>query len=153
MPLPPYLISVGAFICERVLMEVDGVASAIRMIDIFRVAGVPPEAEKDAPLPVVQMFCVVSMKAKPEERAKHTVGITIINTRGESTPQGDPVVVEFAGKPEFGVNAPGGANIALQLNVAVRRFGTCYVCVFLDGEEVCRTPFTLIPPPPVEQKD
>ena len=39
--LPPYLISVSALICERILHERDKVLSAIRIVDIFYVPELP----------------------------------------------------------------------------------------------------------------
>ncbi len=51
MPFPSYVISACAFICERILQEIDYVFSAIRMVEIFYV-GDPPAGSHGA-LPVV----------------------------------------------------------------------------------------------------
>ena len=53
------------------------------------------------------------------------------------------ILTDFTTALESGEDIPGGAIVAIQLNIVVKSYGTCYVCVHLDGEEVIRAPFTI----------
>jgi hypothetical protein len=139
MPLPPYVISASVFVCRYTLQEPDGVVSAIRIVDVFYVSEKPPEFPESA-VPIVQAFACVIIRTVPDHTEEHSLQVKMINTVGEINDLSAPLQVKLAGMVE---NAPGGATINLQLNIGVKRFGTCYVCVYLDGEEVARAPITL----------
>ena len=142
MPLPPYLISANVMVCERILHEADGVISAIRLVDLFTVSEPGPDAPAGV-VPGVQAYALVMFKATPEHTAEHSLEIKLLNTAGELVSLGDPANVTFSTLPELEGKVPKGMTINIQLNLAVKRYGTCYICVSLDGEEVARTPFTL----------
>lgn len=142
MPLPPYIVSANVLVCERVLHEEDGVISAIRIVDVFNVADPPPGAPAGV-VPGVQTHCLVMLKAESGHTASHNLELKFLNTLGELKPMGLATDFNFTSKPEFEMATPVGAAINFQLNVAVRNSGTCYVCVFLDGDEIARTPITL----------
>jgi hypothetical protein len=138
MPLPDFLISANMFVCERVLHEQDGIQSAIRIVDVFYIRGEinPP----DKVIPIVQTNALAIVKSKPGHMEEHELEVTVTNTAGETTSVGKQQV-NFTGRfPDL----PGGVTMALQLNVGVRRLGTCYLALLIDGEQVCRTAFTLM---------
>jgi hypothetical protein len=145
MPLPSFLISVNAFLCERTLIEADGVFSAIRIVDVFlapeQAANVPEEA-----LPLVQAYGCVIIKAVPRHHEEHTIELKMIDTAGEIKELGEPTKARAAAKAGM-EDIPAGITISVQLNIRVKRLGTCYLCLYIDGQEVARTPFTLLRKP------
>ncbi len=142
MPLPPYLISASIFVCERILHEADGVVSAIRIVDIFYVPEPPPSMPENA-LPLVQAYGCAILKSVAGHNEEHSIQLKMINTIGEITVVGEPVKTRIGSTAGL-EKVPGGATINAQLNIGVKRLGTCYLCVEVDGEEVTRAPFTLL---------
>jgi len=140
MSLPPYLISVGAFVCERTLIERDFVVSAIRIIDLIYIPEFPV-ASMENTFPVVQASCCVIFKSIPGHNKQHRVELKLLDTTGELQDLGDPMEVNLESKIE---GLPSGATIAAQLNFGAKLLGTYYLCIYLDQEEVARTPFTLM---------
>jgi hypothetical protein len=152
MPIPSFIISVNLFVCERTLVEADGVLSAIRLIDIFFVPRERPVGVSEEVLPLVQAYGCALLKTKPGYVGQHALEMKTLNTVGEMTSTGDPTIAKIFSKPGM-EDVPGGISIAIQLNIAVKRFGTCYLCLFLDGEEIARSPFTLLPHPSTAKSD
>jgi hypothetical protein len=135
MPLPPHVISVTAFLCEKVLTEPDGVMSAIRIVDLFSVPETSPGVR-----PQIRFYGCVLFKSMPG-RYEHVVQMRILQVDGTTRILGDETVVmaSSSGKDDI----PGGVNIQAEFNIVVQQPGTCYLSVFLDGEEVTRLPFTV----------
>lgn len=147
MPCPE-LLSVAMFICERVLQEADGVTSAIRIVDLFNLPEIPPDAPEGA-LPLIQAYSCAMLKFAPTFSGKHYIQSKMINTKGELVSLGEPL--EYSPQMRAGAEgAPLGLNFTIQMNVAVKNLGTCYLCVYFDGEEIGRTPFTLQRQPPLQ---
>jgi hypothetical protein len=144
MPLPAYLISISAILCEKVLHEADGVNSAIRIVDVFYVGAKPVDAPEEV-FPFVQAYALVSLRAAPGHNQEHEFVFKLLNTVGELTTLGAPMRVNMLST--LGATVPGGLTASIQVNIAVKRFGTCFLCVYLDGEEVTRIPITLLPAP------
>ena len=144
MPLPPYLLSASLILCERVLHEEDGVTSAIRIVDIFYVPKKPEGAPENI-LPLAQAHGLVNLKAEPNHEQEHELEFRTINTVGEVQSLGPPMKIKFTSR--VGPQSPRGVTADIQLNVLVKRFGTCFLCVHLDGDEVLRTPFTILQKP------
>jgi hypothetical protein len=142
MPFPPFLIAASAILCEKVLYEADGVISAIRIVDIFSVPKNPAGTPEDA-LPEIQFYALVALRAEPAHDQPHELVIKLLNTVGELNALGPPTPVETMMSP-LGPTVPGGVTLSIQVNIAVKRFGICFLCVYLDGEEITRTPFTLL---------
>jgi hypothetical protein len=144
MPLPPFVISATIVVCERVLIEKDEVISAIRIVDIFYLSAPPPEIKPGDPLPsnlpIVSFWAVGNVKAEPAYREPHSLEVRIVNTIGEVTTIGAPITQAFDARLE---PAPTASGLIAQINLGVTRFGTCYVCLYLDNEEVARSPITL----------
>ena len=148
-PLPPFILSASAFVCERLLQEADGVVSAIRIIDIFFVPSErPPDVPENA-LPFLQGWGCVMLKFIPGHVEQHTFEMKLINTVGELSSIGDPSKPTNLGASKGLEEFPGGILLNAPLNIAVKRFGTCYLCAFVDEREVARTPFSIVPRPGV----
>lgn len=145
MPLPNYVISATAFICERILQEADTVVSAIRIVDVFYVPELPPDAPPGA-LPFVQAYGVFTIRTLPGHYGEHLLKFRLLNTQGEWSDLGPPIKTEIKARLDFAQSVPGGASAFVQLNIAARNLGTCYVCCYLDDEEMVRVPFTLMRP-------
>jgi hypothetical protein len=141
--LPEFLVSASILICEKFLQEADGVLSAIRMVDVFNVPPIPPEVtnmnDGEAPPPNttwITPFVAVSLTAKPGYTGTHNLELKLLNTRSHLGPLGESIEVEFGSKYADGHSA---AGVITQLRIGVRNTGTCYLCAFLDGEEVSRS--------------
>jgi hypothetical protein len=157
--MPANLISATAFICERTLIEKDDVMSAIRLVDLFYVTEfqiqegkpVPPQ-----PIPgrsigqaFVSMFLVIILKAQPGDQSSHSLILRITNPAGEEKNVDDvPVQANFTSKLP---DVSGGFTLVAQLNVQPKLMGSYNVRVLLDGEEVCRAPFSILKHPTVEE--
>ena len=91
---------------------------------------------------VVQAHAIWITKATGDEN-DHIQDIRIIGPDGETNdPSSQPLVANF--KPRVS-GAVGGSNIVVQLSFTPKALGTYYVCGFIDGKELCRTPITLLP--------
>lgn len=141
MPLPSHIISVSAFLCERVLTEADGVMSAIRIVDLFYVRDLPAD-QKGQALPQIRFYACVFFKSKPG-KYPHSVQTKLQQVDGTVQLLGEESVVmeSKSGAEEL----PGGVTIQVELNIAVSQLGTCYLCLYLDGDEVVRIPFSVLP--------
>ena len=64
--IPPFLLSASVFVCEHVLIERDGIFSAIRIVDVFYVSDVPPDT-----VPFVQAYSFVIIKSEPQHAEEH----------------------------------------------------------------------------------
>jgi hypothetical protein len=137
---PSDLISTSAVTCENVLMESDGVMSAIRLVDIFFFVKIPElPIEKQAVLMRVLVMCKFRPGADPID---HAIQLFLIRPDGETTamgePQkGNPISTKY---PE----APGGVVMIAQVGIIPKQEGTHYVKVLVDGEEKTRIPVTLL---------
>jgi hypothetical protein len=97
----------------------------------------PPEILN---IPMVQAYALLQVRAEAGHQEEHTLEFKIIKTGGEIA-----TVAEAKARFQSQIEgAPGGLTVNAQLNIAVKRFGTCILCVHMDGEEIARTPFTLI---------
>lgn len=135
--MPSKLTSVSAFLCEKILMEADGVLSAIRLVELFNftpASDVP--LEKQGPT----MVLYVNGKLPPGDNDEHIVELFLLRPNGETTAlEGPPrtkMASTFAG-------FPGGFAIGLQLTVPATQMGLHHFIVKFDGEEVRRLPFML----------
>jgi hypothetical protein len=147
MPLP-YLVSASLLICERALFEKDEIVSAIRLVDIFIVPSAPaPELSRIAitdSLPanasVINAYVVASVRATPGYTGSHNFSVKILNTLNELSDIFPPTAQSFSSKV---ADAPTSAGFIAALRLVVRNLGNCYVCLYLDGEEVARHPLTI----------
>jgi hypothetical protein len=148
-PLPPQIISLSILTCQTVLHEADGVNSAIRIVDVWNVPELPAEAPPDI-TPVAQGNALIMLKAEPGYQHEHELSLKFQNPLGEVSDLIEPLKTKIVST--LGQDIPGGATINAQLNIVVKRLGTCYLLVYLDGELAARTPITLRRTPSVESK-
>ena len=129
-----YLFSGVILTCDRVLQEKDGTISAIRLFDLLRVPQLPIQVEVRA---------VILLKATApsghhlfEMSAEHPDGsvkkVTAID---------DPLYIDFASKTALGSKP--GAQIVMELGIAVPAEGTYILRALIDGVEAARTSITL----------
>jgi len=148
MPLPPFLISASIFTCERVLQEKDEVISAIRLVEVYFVASQPPPEVADLDineppppnLPVIVTYAIARVLAVPGYTGFHKLQVKIINTRDELIDLGQQAELPFGSSVPI---APPSMGFIAQIKLAVRNLGVCYLCLYLDGEEVARHALTI----------
>jgi hypothetical protein len=136
--MPPALLSLDAFICEKVLAEQDRVLSMIRLVEIFNVVIFP-----DAPIERqgAAMTLVVIMKFAPGDEPEHAVELFLIRPSGDSVKIGDTVKSKMQSDiPGF----PSSFGIVVPLVVAPKQMGTHHFAIKFDGEEIRRVPFLLV---------
>jgi hypothetical protein len=129
----PYLT--GAFLCEKVLQEKDGVLSAIRIIDRFiSSAGVDAPAQ----LPPIQISGqLIIMFKSGDARGSYTVGIRPVTPSGRVTPTLS-VPILFEG------DADRGSNLNLAVGFEAKEEGVYWFDILLNDELVTRVPVRVI---------
>lgn len=136
--MPSALLSIDAFICEKVLAEQDRVLTAIRIVEVFNVV-IFPDVPLERQGPMMNVF--ISGKVPPEDDAEHSVDLFLVRPNGETRQIGDSLKSKMKSDiPGY----PGGFGIVLPLVVAPKQMGIHYISVKFDGEEVRRVPFILI---------
>jgi hypothetical protein len=127
-----------AVICERILNEIDGVQSAIRIVDVFQFKRQP-----DIPIEqqALMVSAVISIRVLENDQQEHATNIKLIRPDGEESVVGEPTRAKVNQKIE---GVPGGMNIVLQLGIVPKQMGLHSLVVEFDGEEVARTIFTLM---------
>jgi hypothetical protein len=121
-----------AVICERVLREVDGVASLVRIVDKWTISGPLPKMVPVA-LPI---WLAVGFKSG-KFRGKSVVTIRPKSPSGQVIP-GIEQPVLFEGEDDNGVNVFG------QLNFVVQEEGIYWFSVLLDEVEVTQLPLRIV---------
>ena len=141
--MPGPYVAAAVFV-ERVLQELDGVNSLIRVIDRIglslsaQVAPGMPAPQLPAEMPEggqVQVTFVVMLK-NGDARGRHPVSIAVLQPSG-ATIRGPEVDVMFEGGEDRGVN--------LVLNIGTEAMeGTYWFIVYCDGDrELTRSPLTV----------
>jgi hypothetical protein len=135
MPKP---ISADLLICEKVLIEGDGVMSAIRLVDIFYVSKAPdiPMERQGAQMSVLGMI-----KVEIGDLEEHEIEVRLVRPSGESSTIGEPQKVRMEPKEP---SSPGGFNFVAPLGVIAKEMGVHYFVLMFDGQEVTRALFTLV---------
>ena len=119
-------LQVAAF-CEKVLIETDQVASLIRLLDRFNVAGPTPEM----PPTTLTFFLVISFKAG-FIRGKHTVRVSPISPSGVEMPTFE-IPQLFEGEDR-------GTMVAAQMNFLAQEEGLYWFRVFFESALVTQMP-------------
>lgn len=133
--LGPWVSS--AFFCEKVLNEVDGVPSFIRVIDRITQQAAGPDVPLSMPPVALNTNLVVSLKSGAA-LGSHQLQIRPEAPSGERLPQA-----------EFPVHFEGGERgntIVMQMNIALEEEGLYWFDIFLDEGEVplTRVPFRVV---------
>jgi hypothetical protein len=138
MPNEP--IHTALLVCERALTEGDGVISLIRVVDVFFVDDQPEVPIEKRPVSITVFF---SARFQTEDDGKHSFELLM------ERPNGD--VISVAGGTSEGYektripSAPVGLNLTLKFGVLPKVMGMHFFIAKLDGKEVQKTPFTLLP--------
>ena len=130
----PFLAA--AFLCEKVLIEQDGVTSAIRIIDRVNHTVTGPEPPEVMEPFNHQLTLLVSFKAG-SARGPMQLEIRMEKPSGTS-PAPTRQTVNFEGDDERGVNVV--ANMGLRFDVP----GLYWFDVFLDRHRVTRIPLRVV---------
>jgi hypothetical protein len=104
----PYLTA--AFCCERVLTEVDGVNSYVRVVDRVARQVIGPEPPQGLPPYAVHLVLVLQLKAG-EARGTFPLWLEIERPSGQRGPT-QAQTLHFSGGPQNGVNLHVGMNLA-----------------------------------------
>ena len=130
----PYLAA--AFLCENILMEADGVASAIRIVDRINHTVALPEPPAQMEPFDYQLTLYVSFKAG-SARGPMPLEVRMEKPSGESQ---NPfrATVNFEGDDERGVNVVATMRMRLEMP------GLHWFNVSLDGHRVTRIPLRVV---------
>lgn len=120
----------AAFTCERVLHEVDGVLTAVRIVDSYTVSAVDADAKV-----LVKPWIVVIFKSGAAQ-GTYSVSFRMRPPSGPPSVLGDAIPIELRGGPH-------GATLAIELIAEVKEEGVYWVDVLLDGDLVTSMPITL----------
>jgi hypothetical protein len=131
---------VTALLCEKALQEGDGIASAIRIVDIFQI---PKDKLGEA---IIQFFLVASLRTAPVHPENLRVAAYIVGPSGgreriKELPEGPYPVLSFADDPTI----PTGLNLLIQINLKPLKFGTGFIEIEVENELEVRVPFTVRP--------
>ena len=125
-----------ALICEKVLMEQDGVKSAIRIID--RVTRQPSGKEGPTEMEPFTYQCMLFLRFKSGRcRGTRTIKIELVKPSGESKPLIKQSVL-FEGEDDRGIDSVG------QLVVEFDQTGVYWFNVLLEDIRVTKIPFRVI---------
>jgi len=123
---------VVAVFCERVLREVDGVMTIVRMVDRFLVRGATPEMGNQ-----VLRFQTVIIFKSGELRGKYVIRIRPTSPTGRDLPGMDfPTLFEG--------DSDRGAAIIADTNFAVDEEGLYWFDVYLEDELITRMPLRVV---------
>lgn len=146
----PYLSA--ALLCEKVLREVDGSLSIIRIADKVQLQMQGPPGLQQLPLPpgmpepipVFSLTCFISLKSGSAEECSYTLRLTFVSPSGQA--QGNPVEqpINLLGKDH-------GQNYIVQFYIAAKEEGVHWVHVAVDDEELTRIPLIVFREPQQRQ--
>jgi hypothetical protein len=140
------LLSFTAFTCERILQEMDGSISAIRLIDIFRVpVPIPPDFKIAFWLVAIAKYRIGQSPGKAEFK------ITQIRTNRDRIDLGSHAAESLVNEIDGQEIVP-GLGLIVQFNVKVDTIGTDYLEIELDGTLRATVPITLLAAKPHQDK-
>ena len=129
---------VNTVICEKVLTEVDGITSAIRIVDLFFIPENAPETF------VIQFTVIIALRAFITSPEEFRVGITLIGPTGNRQRLPDPPEQPYKLSIfENDPSVPSGFTLIIGCAVKPTKLGTCYLEVEVNGEAITKIPFTL----------
>ena len=137
----PHLVA--AFLCEKILQEADGVASAIRIVDrVNHIVGAPNPPQIMEPFEH-ELTLFVGFKSG-SARGPMALELRAQKPSGESS---SPFrqTVNFEGDDERGINVIGLLKLRLDIP------GLHWFDVFLDGHRVTRIPLRVVYLPQITQ--
>jgi hypothetical protein len=133
----PYLAM--AVLCESVLEDKDGVLSAIRIVDTFRLQASSVSGEIIPPVampylaPIVTFQLLIGLKAGS---AKGRRKLKIV----PKTPAGEIIAESVVPITLDGPKEPRGFNLRIPVTLALKGEGIYWIDVFLDSKPLTRIP-------------
>jgi hypothetical protein len=130
--------SVSLIVCESVLNEATGAASAIRILDVLKIGRLSN---------IARFFVLTYLHSKPFDSGKHVAQVQMLGVRNNSW-----VTVANAPPHDFAysygvvVNAPGAFMLTTEFNLDLTTLGglgTFWIQLLVDGVLVEQTPLTL----------
>lgn len=133
-PNGPYFQA--AVLCEKVLVEQDGVKSAIRIFDRHTrtVAGPTPPPEME---PFTMEASLLVKFKSGAARGSHQLRVIIEKPSGESTPILNQAVL-FEGEDDRGTDIVGSLTLNLDMT------GLYWFDIFLDDTRITRVPLRIV---------
>ena len=133
----------AAFLCEKVLIEGDGVTSAIRIVDRINHGVVGPELKKEMEPFDHSLFLYLAFKAG-SARGPMDLNIRLQDPSGSSKSPFSQTI-NFEGDDER------GANVIAELKLRIDLAGLHWFDIVLDGARVTRIPLRVVYLPQVRQ--
>lgn len=128
----PYLCA--AVLCETVLIEQDGVVSAIRIVDRITLTPGPGAPEVMPQLPI-QLRCLVILKAGVAQ-GSYPVKLTVTGPSGNE--------VHLATLPVLFEGNDRGVNLNLTINFVAQQEGLYWFSVFVHEQLLTRVPLRIL---------
>jgi len=137
----PYLLA--AIICEKVLVERDGVKSAIRIIDRVTRQAVGPSPPPEMEPFDYEMTLLIRFKSG-RARGTFNLEIQLVKPSGESpTPMSRTIL--FEGEEDR------GSDIVANMRIKFDQIGIYWFNIILNGVRLTRIPFRVVYLPQVRQ--
>ncbi len=135
----PYLQA--ALICEKILVEQDGVKSAIRIIDRLTRTVAAPDAP-DEMVPFEKDLQLLIRLKSGRARGRKTLSILVVKPSGES-PGAQTHPVMFGGEDDR------GSDVLVNLLINFDQVGVYWFEISVDGSRLTRVPFRIVYMPQV----
>ena len=136
--LPEHFLSANLILCEKVLRETDGIASAIRVVDVIRF-DVP--ANQDPTKGRVDLSLFAQVKTDPGFSEKLSVQLYLVRPDGNRQPAGGPYAVNAAtALPD----SAGGFSVTGHIAIVTQQTGIHYLVLTVEGTDIAKTAFTLV---------
>jgi hypothetical protein len=123
----------AALICERVLVESDGVLTAVRIVDTFTL---PPEPTLPPGMEGGIQFTILVMLKAGDVRGPSRLEINIRYPSGKREELSKPSIV-LEGEDR-------GANIVAQTTFAIKEWGLHWFDLFWEGQALTSIPLRLV---------
>ena len=138
----PYLLA--AIICEKVLVEQDGVKSAIRIIDRVTRQAIGPNPPQEMEPFDYETTLLLKFKSG-RARGTYPLEIQLIKPSGESpTPARQTIL--FEGEEDRGI------DIVTNMRIKFTLTGIYWINIILNDVQLTRIPFRVVYLPQVRQK-
>lgn len=128
----PYLVA--AVLCENVLIEQDGVVSAIRIVDRITVTPGLGAPESMPPMPI-QLKCLIILKAGVAQ-GSYPVKVTVTGPSGQEA--------HLATLPVLFEGNDRGVNLNLAMNFVAQQEGLYWFGVFVHEQILTRVPLRIL---------
>ncbi len=130
----PFLVA--ALICEKVLIERDGVKSAIRIIDRLIKTATGPDAP--AQMTPIGYEGTLLITLKPGTvRGEHTIRLTLLKPSGDKEPPFQRKVV-FEGEDDLGM------DILVNLRLKFESEGLYWIEIYFNDDLLTKVPLRVI---------